>query len=154
MKRSIITPLAVLCVLAACSGSEDTSLATIAPVASPPDAGTTPVSPDTTAPTATQAPVGTEAPSNSGAIPADLPTSDCLLGMQEAVALGEPEDYPESYYPVFEACTGVADWLAAAEMTGFDPGIDPVEWASQVCALDGPMLVVTCQEAMGASPIE
>lgn len=134
------------------------------PVPTPTEAAAknTPVPTATKAPSNTPAPTATEVPASATATPAPtedsgsgqtLPTANCLSRLQEAESVPEADRYVERYYPALKECTGVADWVAAVTKTAALDGEDPVAWASKVCALDGPMLLITCQQAMTASPI-
>lgn len=161
MKRSwlAITPL-ILTSLVACAREDVSSVGSIGTVTAstayaPADTGPTPTVAAVTTPAPATVAATTAAPVATTAAPATtaggaLPTADCLARLQEASAL-DPEDTIEAFYPSLQECTGLADWLAAVEVTGFDPGEDPTKWAAQVCGLDGPMLAITCQEAMATA---
>lgn len=157
MKRSrfALTPLALVFLVAACTGDDVSSTGSISTVATSTTGTPTnteapnttsgatvaPPSPDDTSPTTPSASTG-----ETG-----LPTEACVARLEEAMGEGGPEDYVEAYYPALAECSGLQDWLAAVDQTGFDPGMDPTDWAADVCGLDGPLVAVTCQEAIATA---
>lgn len=140
---SVATILFVVMASAACSSADAATPTTTAPAAT--------VS-TTAGPEQTVAPVPSPAPSTStgGA----LPTAICRERVDEAVAMGDATETVESFYPALSDCTGLSDWVAAVRETDALGDLDPIEFAAKVCGRDGPMLSVTCQEAMAAAPLD